>query len=556
MSSREIDTSGISDEVAEVITSNEEVDYESDPDYRLQDSYSLSRFASVDIIEYVPEGTMIYWVNEPSMDESIERITYKVISDVEEYLRQIETDTMSDEEVREEIRSKSLEFIEAHESRADAGLIRYFLSEDRRETISSFMDSIGDDGEEDSEGPSMVSDKRDDMVYNIERELLDFGKLTPVVNDKYVEDISCNGPDTPVYVYHNRHGNLPTNVSYSPDALRQIVLELSQRSEQHISVANPTVSGRTEDGYRVQLTLSDEVSPKGSNFTIRKYKEEPFTPVDLIQFDTFSVEQMVYLWLAIENRKSLIFAGGTAAGKTTSMNAISMFIPPGSKIVTIEDTQEITLQHSNWVQSVTRDSFGQMEEGEIGMYKLLRDALRQRPEYIVVGEIRGEEAQTLFQAMNTGHTTYSTMHADSVKGAIDRLKNEPINVSKQLINALDIVSVQVRKTVDGDIRRRCKQMVELQNTEESTHGNIGAKPIFEYQNQSDKITRVSESGVLENIRVENNWTDEQLQNEIEQRDMVLREMSESDKQYNYEEVANIFRTYSRNPNEVLDILNL
>lgn len=553
MSSREIDTSGISDEVAEVITNNEEVDYESDPDYRLQDSYSLSPFASVDIIEYIPEGTMIYWVNEPELDESIERITYKVISDVEEYLRQIETGSMSNEEVREEIRSKSLEFIEAHESRADAGIIRYFLSEDRRETINSFIENIGDDIEEEDENSS-VSDKKEEMVYNIERELLDFGKLTPIVNDKYVEDISCNGPNLPVYVYHNRHGNLPTNISYDPDSLRQIVLELSQRSEQHISVANPTVSGRTDDGYRVQLTLSDEVSPKGSNFTIRKYKEEPFTPVDLIQFDTFSVDQMVYLWLAIENRKSLIFAGGTAAGKTTSMNAISMFIPPGSKIVTIEDTQEITLQHSNWVQSVTRDSFGQMDEGEIGMYKLLRDALRQRPEYIVVGEIRGEEAQTLFQAMNTGHTTYSTMHADSVKGAIDRLKNEPINVSKQLINALDVVSVQVRKTVDGDIRRRCKQMVELQNTEESTHGNIGAKPIFEYQNQSDEIKRVSESGVLENIRMENNWTDEELQSEMNQRKNVLKTMAESDKQYNYEEVANIFRTYNRNPDEVLEIL--
>lgn len=550
MSSRNIDTSGISDEVADVITNEDEIDYEANPDFRLIDSYSLSSFADVDILEYIPEGTMIYWIDEPYLDEDIERITRKVISDVEEYLRQVETQKMSEEEVRGEIRSKALEFISAHESRADAGFIRYFLSEERRESISGYMESIGDQAEEEENRD--VSDKKEDMVYHIERELLDFGQLTPIVNDKYVEDISCNGPDLPVYIYHNKHGNIATNLSYPADELRQVVLELSQRADKHISVANPTVSGRTEEGYRIQLTLSDEVSPKGSNFTIRKYKEEPFTPVDLIQFNTFSIEQMVYLWLAIENRKSLIFAGGTAAGKTTSMNAISMFIPPGSKIVTIEDTQEISLQHSNWVQSVTRDSFGQMDEGKIDMYQLLRDALRQRPEYIVVGEIRGEEAQTLFQAMNTGHTTYSTMHADSVRAAIDRLKNEPINVSKQLINALDIVSVQVRKTVDGDIRRRCKEMVEVQGTQHSNKNNIAAKPIFEYQNDNDEISKVSTSSVLEDIRIENNWTEEELEQEMNDRKLILQSMAEDEKQYEYREVANVFRTYNRSPEKVVE----
>lgn len=550
MSSRNIDTSGISEEVADVITNEEEIDYQSNSDFRLIESYSLSSFANVDILEYIPEGTMIYWVDEPRLDEDIQSITRKVISDVEEYLRQIETQSMSEEEVRGEIRSKALEFISAHESRADAGFIRYFLSEERRESISGYMESLGDEIEE--EDDANVSEKKEEMVYHIERELLDFGKLTPIVNDKFVEDISCNGPELPVYVYHNKHGNIATNVSYPADELRQVVLELSQRADKHISVANPTVSGRTDEGYRIQLTLSDEVSPKGSNFTIRKYKEEPFTPVDLIQFKTFSTEQMVYLWLAIENRKSLIFAGGTAAGKTTSMNAISMFIPPGSKIVTIEDTQEISLQHSNWVQSVTRDSFGQMDEGEIDMYQLLRDALRQRPEYIVVGEIRGEEAQTLFQAMNTGHTTYSTMHADSVRAAIDRLKNEPINVSKQLINALDIVSVQVRKTVDGDIRRRCKEMVEIKGTQHSNQNNIAAKPIFEYQNETDDISKVSESSVLQDIRVENNWSQDELKEEMENRHLILQSMADADKQYGYKEVANVFRTYNRSPQKVID----
>ncbi len=269
------------------------------------------------------------------------------------------------------------------------------------------------------------------LFYYFFRSFRGFGKLDPIINDPRIEDISCDGYDLPIFVYHDGYNDIETSVVYPEAELDSLVVRFAQQSGQHVSVGEPVVEATLPDGSRAELALGEEVTPRGSAFTIRKYAEEPFTPVDLMNYGTFSLDQMAYLWLAIENNKSLIFAGGTASGKTTSMNAISMFIPPRSKVLTIEDTRELTLYHDNWLSSVTRD---RLDAGtDITMYDLLRSALRHCPEYIVVGEVRGEEAMTLFQVMNTGHTTYSTMHADSVQTVINRLENEPINVPRAMI---------------------------------------------------------------------------------------------------------------------------
>lgn len=518
-------------------------DYDSDPDFSEVESYSLSEFASCDILEHKPTRTQVYKVDDPTFDQMLNEIMYRVIGDIEEYLRSVNTVDMSDREIKEEISSKAEELISLQKSKLGTEYLNYFLDKD-------WLDNLG---LLENEEANLVDDKKDEMIYRITRELLGYGNITPVLNDKFVEDISCNGPNSPVYVYHNKYGDLPTNISYGQEELRRHVLDLSQKIGKQLSTADPTKSGRTEDGYRLQLSLSDEISPKGSNFTIRKYKEDPFTPVDLIEFGTFSIDQMIYLWLAIENRKSLIFAGGTAAGKTTSMNAVSMFIPPGSKIVTIEDTQEISLQHSNWVQSVTRESFGQSEKGNVDMYDLLRDGLRQRPEYIIVGEIRGEEARTLFQAMNTGHTTFSTMHADTVKGAIDRLKNEPINVSKQLINALDLVSIQVRLTIDGDIKRRCNQIVEIIGTETTQGDTISGQPAYEYDVSEDRHKkRKADSEVMKDIKRLNNWSDAELKEEMDRRRKVLRYLLDRSEQNSYRDVSETINKYQKSPDELLN----
>jgi len=298
------------------------------------------------------------------------------------------------------------------------------------------------------------------ILYYIMRNFINYDKITPLMIDKMLEDISCNGYNVPIFVFHRNYANLETNIKFDKDELDAFVVKLAQQCGKHISIAEPMVDATMPDGSRIQMTLGREVTDHGSTFTIRKFREEPVTPIDLIIWKTFSTEQMAYLWLCIENKKSLIFAGGTASGKTTSMNAISLFIPRKAKIVTIEDTRELMLPHENWIPSVTRDAF-HGDKGAIDMYDLLRAALRQRPEYILVGEVRGREALTLFQAMATGHTTYSTLHADSVNGAIHRLENPPIGVPRPMLEALDIVSIQSQTYVNDKRVRRNVEIAEI-----------------------------------------------------------------------------------------------
>lgn len=230
-----------------------------------------------------------------------------------------------------------------------------------------------------------------------------------------------------------------------PRELDSLVVLFAQKTGKHISLATPIIDTTLSDGSRAQLTYGTTVSSHGSSFTIRKFREVPYSPIDLILNKTFTVEEMVYFWLAVEYNQSILFIGGTASGKTKSLNAVTQFIPQLSKIITIEDTREITLKHENWLASVVPDVANvSKERHEITMFDLLRVAMRQRPEYILVGEVRGVEAQTLFQAMNTGHTTFSTLHAGNVDSAIHRLENEPLNVPKATIESLNIVSSQVR----------------------------------------------------------------------------------------------------------------
>ena len=226
---------------------------------------------------------------------------------------------------------------------------------------------------------------------------------------------------------------------------------------------------------------------------------------------------LAYLWLAIEHNKSLIFAGGTAAGKTTSMNAVSMFIPPRSKVLTIEDTRELSLYHDNWLSSVTRERVG---EGDIAMYDLLRSALRHRPEYIIVGEVRGEEAITLFQAMNTGHTTFSTLHADSVQTVINRLENEPINVPRPMVTSLDILCVQVLGRTDDEWVRRAKTVAEIEGIDQRT-GELDYANAYSWNATADTFSE-SNSGLMEEVREENGWSESRLLQELKNRRRFLR----------------------------------
>jgi len=358
------------------------------------------------------------------------------------------------------------------------------------------------------------------LLYALRRDFIGYERIDGIKHDVNVEDISCDGYNSRVFVYHTDYEQLITNVAHGEDELDDFVVKLAQRSGKGISKRRPQVDATLPDGSRAQLTLGREVSDHGTNYTIRQFKDVPFTPVDLINWKTFSLDEMAFLWLCIENDKSLIFAGGTASGKTTSLNAVSLFIPSNAKIVSIEDTREVELPQRNWVASVTRPSFSDDDGGDVDEFDLLEAALRQRPDYIVMGEIRGEEGRTLFQVMSTGHTTYTTFHADSVGEVLKRFTTDPINVSKTMFTALDLVSIQTSTRVQGDKVRRNKSLTEI-NHYDAENDEINVQDVYQWQAEGDEFLKMGSSNTADDIRFDRGWTQAELDDELFKRRVVL-----------------------------------
>jgi flagellar protein FlaI len=389
------------------------------------------------------------------------------------------------------------------------------------------------------------------MMYHIEKEYLGDGVIDAVMHDPNVEDISCDGVNSPIFLFHRKYESVQTSLVYtSAVELNSFVTKLAQRSGKFISIAEPMLDATMTDGSRIQMTLGEEVTAHGSTFTIRKFKDEPVTPTDLIQWSTFSPLSIAYLWLAVENGKSCIFSGGTASGKTTSLNAIALFIPRMSKIVTLEDTRELKLPHPNWIPSITRDAFSSDGKGSVDMYELLKAALRQRPEYLIVGEVRGKEALTLFQAMSTGHITYSTMHADSVSSAVHRLENPPIDVPRNMLTALHIMCIQVQVQIGGRRTRRNKQIIEILDIDPRTNELI-TNVVFQWYEATDEIKYTGKSFVLESIMEKKGWNEARMMEELRNRQLVLQWMHLK-KLHNYKEVSNVLISYSRRPEQLLE----
>jgi len=370
--------------------------------------------------------------------------------------------------------------------------------------------------------PKMPEERVEVLIYYLQRNFLGYGKLDSLMNDERIEDIACNGPDIPIYLYHRRYANIQTNRIFTGEELNKFVLKLAQKADEQLSLSTPLIDAALPEGSRAQITYSDIISSRGSSFTIRKFRADPMTPVDLIANHTYDLDLMAHIWLAVVSRRSMIISGGTACGKTSTMNAISFFIPPVAKIVSIEDTREIQLPHENWLPMRTRESTSVTGAGNVSMFHLLKSALRQRPEYIIVGEVRGEEAQTLFQAMNTGHTTYSTVHAGNVRETVNRLTHEPINVSAVMFNALDLILVQSLLYTGGRGFRRCLSLNEIAVVE----NEVRWKPLFTWDHRSDSFVRVYEqSAVFDDIAYQNGWSREQLEGAIALRRATLEDMA-------------------------------
>lgn len=399
---------------------------------------------------------------------------------------------------------------------------------------------------------------KEKMRYYIIRDFIGYGPIDALMNDTYIEDISCDGVGIPLFVYHGKFESLKTNIVFDDEeSLNSFVVGLSQRCGKQISVSNPILDGTAPEGHRVQATYSKEVTTRGSTFTIRRFKEKPFTPVELVKYKTANEEMVAYMWLAVEHGESAIIAGGTASGKTATLNAISLFIPPTAKIVTMEDTREINLPHENWIPGATRSGVGERgadgkAAGEIDMYDLVRAALRQRPNYIIVGEVRGKETYTMFQAMATGHTTYSTMHADSVKGMVNRLENPPINCPRILLTALRNVIIQIHARVGMDMVRRIKQLIEIVGFEPETNELI-TNTVYEWDQGKDKFVFKGHSFLFDKIMEMKNLTHEAMMDEFHRRVDVIKFMVAKNLE-DHRDIWKLIRSYYRDPQATVAIV--
>ncbi len=301
------------------------------------------------------------------------------------------------------------------------------------------------------------------IEYLLIRDKIDMGILKPFLSDPYIEDITCDGVG-PIFIEHKMFKGLKSVVEFiHSEEIDDFVIKMAERIKRPITYRNPIVDATLPDGSRINIVYGTEVSKHGSNFTIRKFAEEPASILQLIEWKTTDYMVAGYLWICIEFGMSLFMSGETASGKTTSLNAITTFIAPESKIVTIEDTPELTVPHKNWTREVSKGKGkGEGEGGDITMFDLLRAALRQRPNYILVGEIRGSEGAVAFGAMQTGHPVMSTFHASSVEKLIQRLCSDPISIPMTHVDNLNLVIIQSAVTrPNGDKVRRMLSINEL-----------------------------------------------------------------------------------------------
>ena len=300
------------------------------------------------------------------------------------------------------------------------------------------------------------------VKYLLVRDKIGLGILEPMIRDSYIEDISCSGMGH-IFVEHKIFHSLKTAISFATyDELDEFVQRLAERIKRPVTLHNPIVDGSLPDGSRINIVFGKDVSKRGSNFTIRKFSETPLSILELIEFGTMNYAMAAYLSLVIEEGMNVFVVGETASGKTTTLNALTTFIPPESKIVSIEDTPELQVPHKNWVREVAREKKAGERAAEVGMFDLLKAALRQRPNVILVGEIRGREGNIAFQAMQTGHGVMSTFHAASVEKLIQRLTGDPINVPRAYIDNLNVVIIQSAvKLPNGKIGRRVLSISEI-----------------------------------------------------------------------------------------------
>lgn len=384
------------------------------------------------------------------------------------------------------------------------------------------------------------------VFYYVTRDLAGYGVVDPVMNDPNVEDVSCNGLRKPIYVWHRKYENLPSNIQFTDEVTYDdFIVKLAHLSGKHISSARPLLDAMLPSRHRLAATFMREVSTFGSSFCVRKFRSDPFSIIDLIQLGTIDERLAAYLWMLLENKSSLMIIGGTGAGKTSLLNALVSLIRSNDKIVTVEEIAELNTAHENWVQLTSRQGFrfGNADETAISLFDLVKLSLRYRPDYLIVGEVRGEEAYALFQAVATGHGGICTLHADSVDHAVKRLTSPPMNVADVYIPLMNVgiyVSrVELPRATQGlSFGRRIRNVWEIQAYDQYTL-------ISEWSPTADRFhTDLETSVLLAEIAAKKGMETHELVTEVAWRERILAEAVTAGKRSQRETAATIQAYYN------------
>ena len=388
------------------------------------------------------------------------------------------------------------------------------------------------------------------IFYYLYRDFIGLDKVDPLFKDYFIEDIECNGVDTPIFIVHRMYRNIKTNIVFNDiDELADFVEKLAQRSGKYISYAEPILDGTLPEGSRVNATYTKDITSKGPTFTIRKFTRIPWTPIQLMSLNTISSDMLAYFWLLIQYKMNVLITGGTSSGKTTLLNAIAFFIPPEARVVSIEDTRELDLPRENWLPSVARTAIGTGQIGEVDLFSLLKSSFRQNPDYVIVGEVRGKEAYVLFQGMASGHSSISTVHADSVDTLIKRLETPPIELSPTLMNVLDCVAIMTHAVVRKQETRKLREIVEIINVDPK--GIATTNKLFLWNPSNDRFYFKRNSKIFEKISARYGISMLELQEEFRKRSMLLNSLFRK-KINGFNEVQKIINEYYKNPQDILN----
>ncbi|MEM2872893.1 MAG: type II/IV secretion system ATPase subunit [Nitrososphaerales archaeon] len=420
-----------------------------------------------------------------------------------------------------------------------------YFEEHAKRTIEKYKLSLG-------KMPNISWSK---ILYFAERDMIGFGPINPFMLDPNIEDISIDGVGKPAFVWHRNYESLGTNLIFDNDQeLDDTIIRLVHLAGKHISTAYPVVDATLPGRHRLAATFRREVSPQGSTLSIRKFREDPITIIDMLNFATLDYKIASYLWMLMENRSSTIVVGATASGKTTTLNSLLTMVRPNLKIVTIEEVQEINIPHQNWIPLISRPSYGFGVEriGEITLYDLVKASLRMRPDVLVVGEVRGEEAFVLFQAISTGHGGMCTLHADDVHSAMQRLTSKPMNVSPSYIPFLDLVvstrrvAIPLAESSYLKIARRVISVDEVVEYDKYLR-------VFEWSPSNDSFVahRLEDSYKLKKLARDRGMNMDEVLEELDRRALILDWLKKRGIR-NYRDIGAVFEQYHNNPKGVFE----